>query len=125
MVFFIWIACSVGVGFIANSRGRSGVAGFFAALILSPLLTGLYYMLTEKGEMSTCPACKESVKPDAVRCKHCQVEIVKKAEPKRAVLLLESCRNCKSTAVKGDRECRKCGCSLIKVRDEDVVSSIA
>lgn len=41
LVFIIWLTLSVAVGFLANRRGRSGIAYAVFAMILSPLLVAI------------------------------------------------------------------------------------
>lgn len=43
-IIFIWLLLAVGVGLLANSRGRSGIGFFLLSAILSPLL-GLIVVL--------------------------------------------------------------------------------
>lgn len=43
-IFLIWLLLAVGVGFLADSRGRSGFGFFFLSIVLSPLL-GLIIVL--------------------------------------------------------------------------------
>jgi hypothetical protein len=45
--FFFWILLAIGVGMLANSRGRNGFGFFLLSLIFSPLL-GLVIVLVTK-----------------------------------------------------------------------------
>lgn len=88
MIILSWIVGSVVVSLVASARGRSGVGFFFLSLLLSPVI-GLVLALalpskvlrSEGGEPITaathvrCPDCREFVRRDAVRCKHCGVAL--------------------------------------------------
>lgn len=85
-VFFIWLLFAIGVGAIASKRGRSGFGWFIVSAILSPLI-GVILVLIMKdlspravaanNEVPTaeshvrCPDCRELVRADARKCKHC------------------------------------------------------
>lgn len=49
----------------------SPVIGFFSVILASPNQAGIEKHLVKAGKMKRCPACKELVQPDAVKCKHC------------------------------------------------------
>ena len=84
---FFWIFFAVLVGMFAARRGRSGVGWFILAAILSPLLAWLLLLVladlkpappaTAGGETISpethvrCPDCRELVRFDARKCKHC------------------------------------------------------
>ncbi|RWT12435.1 hypothetical protein DN603_30820 [Raoultella planticola] len=76
--------CVIGFGLVvltSNITSGNGIASGFAAFI-SPLL-GLLFALSsstserravlngEAGEYKKCPFCAESVRKEAVKCKHC------------------------------------------------------
>lgn len=76
--------CIIGFGLVvltSNITNGNGIASGFAAFI-SPLL-GLLFALSsstserravlngESGEYKKCPFCAESVRKEAVKCKHC------------------------------------------------------
>lgn len=44
---FLWAALAIGVGFLANSRGRSGIGYFLLSVLLSPIL-GLIVVLVQR-----------------------------------------------------------------------------
>jgi hypothetical protein len=57
------------VGYLASSRrGFSSAFGALAGAVLGPLSPLLFFMGPDHKD---CPACQESVKPDAKVCKHC------------------------------------------------------
>lgn len=92
----VWTIVAVLIGVAANSRGRSGIGWFFLAMIISPLIAGLLLMLfgtpasalaktatpTAGAEVATpethvrCPECRELVRKDARKCKHCGTALV-------------------------------------------------
>lgn len=68
----LWFALAVGIGALAAQRERSGLGWFVLALLISPVLAGLLLLLLGSGAATKrCPACRELVRADAVRCKHC------------------------------------------------------
>ena len=44
---FMWVVFAVLVGFLADSRGRSGIGFFFVAMLLSPLLALAILLVTK------------------------------------------------------------------------------
>lgn len=68
---------------IANKKGRCGWCYFLAAWLITPLITIIIAIAVddknkntdqakiERGELKECPACKEAIKPNAIKCKHC------------------------------------------------------
>jgi len=87
-VAFFWLAGSVITGMAAAARGRSGAAWFFLALLITPLLALIAVLVIPAiapgqsirerisswavGESEVrCPACREIVRSDAIKCKHC------------------------------------------------------
>ena len=88
-----WGILAVVVGFVAGARGRSGFGWFLISLILSPLIGLLIVMVLpkrgeaaaprdESGEVITskshvrCPDCRELVRHDARKCKHCGTALI-------------------------------------------------
>lgn len=83
-LFLFWFVGAVVVGIIANARGRSGFGYAALSLILSPVIAVVLVlalpnlvMKSSTGETITqyshvrCPDCRELVRRDAVKCKHC------------------------------------------------------
>ena len=88
-----WFVFSILIAFIANLRGRNGIGWFLISLMLSPLI-GLILVLAlpkqgeagaprdESGQIITtkshvrCPDCRELVRHDANKCKHCGTMLV-------------------------------------------------
>lgn len=72
MVVLVWIALALLVGVWARSWKRNAVLWCVLALVLSPLLVGLALLISGNAtKHKTCPKCAESVKFDALVCKHC------------------------------------------------------
>lgn len=77
----LWIVGAVIVGIIAGSRGRVGFGWFMLSLLFSPLLMGILVLALGRpgpvvGAISAethtrCLDCKEVVRRDARKCKHC------------------------------------------------------
>lgn len=67
-----WLVLAVCVGALASSRERSALGWFLLALVISPLLAGIALLVVGTGGASKrCPACRELVRADALKCKHC------------------------------------------------------
>lgn len=87
-----WFVFSIVVAIIADSRGRSGMGYFFISMLLTPVIGGILALalpnlsssppVTADGEaISTsthvrCPDCRELVRADARKCKHCGIALV-------------------------------------------------
>jgi hypothetical protein len=86
-----WILCSIVVGVIANSRGRGTLTWFFVSVLISPLLALILVLVMGRPPGSPdpanpeapreethvrCPACRELVRKDARKCKHCGEALV-------------------------------------------------
>lgn len=88
-----WLVFAIVVAIIAPSRGRSAFGWFLLSLLISPVL-GLILVLAlpkrgsaavsrdESGAPITaathvrCPDCREVVRKDAKKCKHCGAALV-------------------------------------------------
>lgn len=94
-IFLVWFGLAIAVGFLASKYGRSGFGWFILACFISPLLAGIFLMIAgntknnalrdEVGNPITpethvhCPDCRELVRKDARKCKHCHTALVPQA----------------------------------------------
>ena len=68
----VWIVGAMVIGALASNRERSGIGWFLLSLVISPLLAGVGLLIAGSGgQQVRCPACRELVRADAVKCKHC------------------------------------------------------
>lgn len=85
-IFLFWFLFSIAVGILASNRGRSGFGWFLISLLISPLL-GLIFVLVLKNLKNfpdgvspeshlRCPDCRELVRKDARKCKHCGCSLI-------------------------------------------------
>lgn len=82
-LFLFWMTGCIAIWIWANKKGRAGFAWFLLALFLSPVLVAIVLAIVdsktpeaqEKAMMhithTRCPMCKESIRKDAMKCKHC------------------------------------------------------
>jgi hypothetical protein len=88
-IFLGWFAFSVVVGIVAGARGRNGFGYFVLSMLLSPVLIGILVIASPAvretipgEEVPTpqthvrCPACRELVRADARKCKHCGTALI-------------------------------------------------
>jgi len=85
MFGFIWVGLAAAVGFLAYTRGRSGLGWFALACLISPLLGFIFVLIAQDKSAAQaqafcsassrshvrCPSCAEWVLPEASVCKHC------------------------------------------------------
>jgi ribosomal protein S14 len=82
----IWIILGAVVGFIANSKGKSGLAWFLYGFLLWPI--ALVHILVARpnsdvieqrelksGDKKKCPHCAELIRSDAKVCRYCSREL--------------------------------------------------
>ncbi|KAB0586186.1 hypothetical protein [Comamonas kerstersii] len=92
-IFLLWLLLSVAVGVWASKRGRSFWGWMLFSLLLSPLVGFVFVAIAGKagdaawprdelGQPITpethvhCPDCRELVRKDARKCKHCQTALI-------------------------------------------------
>lgn len=119
-----WFAASVVIGIIAGSRGRSGFGWFALSLFVSPILTLILVValpsikpnVDSSGQAITesthvrCPDCRELVRADARKCKHCGTALTPVATLSAAVKV--QCRQCLKHNPGDLAKCANCGTSL-------------
>lgn len=78
-----WVLLAVAVAFWAGKKGRGPGRWLLFALLLSPLLAGVFLAIaddvSERADHERCsplthvrcPDCRELVRKDARKCKHC------------------------------------------------------
>lgn len=91
--FFGWLILAGLVGFWAHTKGRFAFGWFVISFMLSPLIGGIIVAILPKagkaamprdeaGNVMTpdmyvrCPDCRELVRKDARKCKHCGASLV-------------------------------------------------
>ncbi len=84
----IWLLFGVVCAVIANTKGRSAFGWFFIGLLFGPFgLVVIFLPALNKTQFSTqpiqrqgltrkCPYCKEEIMKEAIKCKHCQSNLV-------------------------------------------------
>lgn len=88
-LIIFWSIAAVVVAVIAANRGRSGFGWFLLAMLISPLLAGILVLALGKVQESgaavdtpsprthvRCPDCRELVRRDARKCRHCGCVLV-------------------------------------------------
>lgn len=90
--FFGWLILAILIGFWAHTKGRFGFGWFVISFMLSPLIGGIIVAILPKagkaamprdeaGNVITpnmlirCGDCRELVRKDARKCKHCGAEL--------------------------------------------------
>lgn len=70
----LWVLLAMAVGILAAREfGRSGVRWFVLALVLTPLVGLLLFVLPPRRR--ACPYCAELIQPSAVVCRFCGREV--------------------------------------------------
>ena len=85
-IAFFWFFFAIAVGILASNRGRSGFIWFVISILFSPLIGVIFVLVMENlKEINDqpnpdthvrCPDCRELVRNDARKCKHCGVSLV-------------------------------------------------
>jgi hypothetical protein len=115
-VLFFYILFVGLIGIWARKLNRNVVLCVLGAIVFSPLIVGIYLLYIDtsnNGVISslfgnsepydTCPKCAEKVKRDAIACKHCGNELLKK------------CNKCAETIKLEAKICKHCGSETQKV----------
>ncbi len=87
LIFFVLFA-AIGVGMVANAKGRSGIAWGLASIVISPPMAAVLLLVsitptepdlkTEKTHVR-CPDCRELIRRDATVCAHCGCKLTSNA----------------------------------------------
>ena len=87
-----WGLCAVVCLAIAPMKGRPGAPWAGLGFLFGPLAVLAILVMPKtdetkakdqlrRGQLTLCPFCKEAIKPDAVKCKHCHSDLSKSATP--------------------------------------------
>ena len=68
--FFLYLLLAIAVWVWARRLDRSGFLWFLLSLLLSPVVTGILLLILGPSGKA-CPKCAETVRREAVLCKHC------------------------------------------------------
>ena len=71
-VVIIWMVFAGICWYIADKNGRNVPLAVVLGFLLG-IFAVIGYAIA--GSVSKCPSCKESIRPDAKLCKHCNTEI--------------------------------------------------
>lgn len=86
--FLSWFFLSFAVGRLARNRGRSAGGWLVFSLVFSPLVGAAYVAVLDDESMAgkarrvspqthlRCPDCRELVRRDASKCRHCGAALV-------------------------------------------------
>ena len=99
IIILFWIGLAIAVGVFASNRGRSGFGWFLLAVLISPLLGGIFLLLAKNltpqipqvvtiarsdddfDYTKKCPRCAEDVKRAAQVCRFCGHEFTPGPKP--------------------------------------------
>lgn len=86
-----WIGCAIATAVVASAKGRNAFGwlilgvlfGLFALIVVAVISSNKPQpVVMAGGEVATpdthvrCPECRELVRKDAKRCKHCQITLI-------------------------------------------------
>ncbi|MEZ0231877.1 MAG: hypothetical protein ACAH12_03485 [Methylophilaceae bacterium] len=81
-----WLALSIAVGIYADGKGLNGWIYGLVSLVISPIIGWIFALVADDdtevidiqtGRSKACPQCAETVKYEAIKCKHCGVSLSK------------------------------------------------
>ena len=113
---FIWLIFGVISAIIASNKGRGGCGWFIIGVLLGPLGIILALVVSknedkisrdviERGDMKVCPYCKELIKVNAIKCKHCGSDLFESYAKSQ----VKHCTYCGKGLDKSDEYCENCG----------------
>lgn len=91
LIFLVWIGLAMAVGIWASKKGRSNFGWFLLAVMVSPLLAGIFLLLVgdrwtysvqfdnTRYNTKQCPRCAEDIKRAAQVCRFCGHEFMPEA----------------------------------------------
>jgi len=100
-LFFSWLMFASAIAVAASNRGRDPFGWFFLALLLSPLVAGIFLFASddlkkekdaklkseaEIADSKVCPRCAERVKAAALVCRYCSHEFAPAGAPAAGTL---------------------------------------
>jgi Double zinc ribbon len=113
-----WIVFSGLAAWIASQKGRSAFGMLVLSLVLSPLVGIIVALVLNPRTASDqpierthtkCPACKELVRKDASKCKHCGENLTPQQIPlATAGPLMVLCPECGKRNMKYATKCSYC-----------------
>ncbi len=76
-VYVVALAFGMVASIIAFSKGRNSLGWFFAGLLIGPfaLVVAALPPVIRAGQFKRCLGCAEIIPEDAIRCRHCQLEL--------------------------------------------------
>ena len=86
---------------VGSRKGMAG-SGFALGALLGPI--GLIIVLVSAGNRIQCPACRELIHADAIKCRHCGVAIEKPLPGPQII-----CDQCGTRYPAEDSGCSWCG----------------
>jgi hypothetical protein len=121
---FFWILPSIGVGWIATQKGRSGAGFFLLSLLISPVIAVLVLIalpvVAPRAHASSasgfvlCLNCRRPISNRAIECRFCKTN---QASERRKIEMLESARlaaSAKPDPADDTRPCPMCAETIKK-----------
>ena len=113
---FIWSIFGFISAIIASNKGRSGCGWFIIGVLLGPLGIILALVVSknedkttrniiDRRDMKACPYCKEFIKVNAIKCKHCSSDLLNRDAKSQ----VKYCTYCSKALDKSDEYCENCG----------------
>ena len=91
-LILLWIILPFVIAAWAEKKNRSFASWFWFAFLCSPFIAAICLLVSGDGG-KRCPKCAESVKPEAVVCKHCGLDFIAYRKELSAGLATVTARN--------------------------------